>query len=382
MFTMRNALCGIVVKAAYLPLLTIAFVNAAQAAPTAVTAHAIGSIAAAPPMNAPRAAHTATTLRDGRVLIAGGFMEKGSIKGAEIYDPAKNAFISLAPMIVPRHSHTATLLSNGRVLIVGGYGEGADVLSSAEVFDPVTNTFSLAATLMTARAGHTAVLLDNGQVLMAGGVSAGWMFLASAELYDPVTHRFVAAASMTTSRESHVAVRLHDGRVLVTGGHTGARRKLTILASSEIYDPRTDRFSRQGDMHSRRHKHDAVRLVDGSVLVTGGADERDDRGQYRSTERYDPKSGRFSHGPDMRFSRFKHAGSTQLLPSGSVLIGGGAPKAELFNGTSSTFVQVPGEVSLAGQFSAVAMLLNGTVLITGGYGNGGSRSSAWLYRPE
>src|SRR5262249_21339056 len=45
---------------------------------------------------AARAAHTATLLPDGRVLIAGGFREEGTseiaIASAEIFDPSSNSF--------------------------------------------------------------------------------------------------------------------------------------------------------------------------------------------------------------------------------------------------------------------------------------------------
>jgi hypothetical protein len=37
-------------------------------------------------------------------------------------------------------------------------------------------------------------------------------------------------------------------------------------------------------MNIRRHKHDAILLRDGRVLITGGTDERDSRGVYASTE--------------------------------------------------------------------------------------------------
>jgi hypothetical protein len=43
-----------------------------------------------------------------------------------------------------------------------------------------------------------------------------------------------------------------------------------------------------------RHKHAAATLADGRVLITGGSDVRDDRGQYRDAEIYDPQSERFS----------------------------------------------------------------------------------------
>src|SRR5262245_48858735 len=86
-------------------------------------------------MSAGRAAHTATALPDGRVLVAGGFAQENSAKGAEVYQPGTGRFSPLPPMITSRHSHTATLLRDGRVLIAGGYGEGTTTLATAELFN-------------------------------------------------------------------------------------------------------------------------------------------------------------------------------------------------------------------------------------------------------
>jgi hypothetical protein len=285
-------------------------------------------------------------------------------------------------MKVTRHSHTATLLTDGRVLIAGGYGEGTTTLGTAEIFDPATNSFTSTGSLQAARADHIAVPLQDGKVLFAGGLGPGWTFLSSAELYDPATGRFSPAGSMTVARESHVGVRLLDGRVLIVGGHRGRRADIVIYASAEVYDPATGVFIRVGDMRIPRHKHDAVVLTDGQVLITGGSDERDDRGVFASSELFDPTTGTFTAGPVMRLGRYKHAGTSVLLPSGLVLIAGGAPQAETYDPRNRRFSLVGGEARMAGQFSAVAQLKAGGALITGGYGNGGGpRASAWLYRP-
>lgn len=334
-------------------------------------------------MSVARAVHTATALSDGRVLIVGGFTnEANAAQGAEAFDVRTVRFTQLPRMVTLRHSHTATLLPNGRVLIAGGYTAGTLTTTSAELFDPSTNTFTATGSLVASRAGHVAVLLKNGKVLIAGGIGPEWSFLASAEVYDPATGQFTATGAMSESRESHVAVRLDDGRVLIAGGHSGRRADIKLHSSAEVYDVATGTFKRTGDMRVRRHKHDAILLRDGRVLVTGGADERDGAGVYNSTEIFDAKSGTFSVGPAMKLGRYKHNGSATLLKGGGVLLGGGAPQAETFNPVSDTFELVNGDARMAGQFSAVAPLSDGRALITGGYGNGaGPRASAWVYRP-
>lgn len=342
-----------------------------------------GGVQSAAPMSAARAAHSATTLADGRVLVVGGFTnDANAAVGAEVYLPSSARFSALPRMVTLRHSHSATLLPDGRVLIAGGYAAGNSYSANAEIFDPKTNTFVPTGSLRTARAGHAAVLLANGKVLIAGGVGTGWSFLESAELYDPATGAFAPTDNMSVARESHVAVKLNDGRVLVVGGHRDRRADIKIYASAEMFDPATNRFTRVGDMRVRRHKHDAVLLPDGRVMVTGGSDERDDRGAYRSTEFFDAKTNTFTMGPTLTRARYKHQGSSIVLPSGDVLIAGGAKVAERYDAATGRFAEVPTSSPLAGQFAAAAPLAGGKVLITGGYGNGrGPQALSWVYRP-
>ncbi len=101
-----------------------------------------------------------------------------------------------------RSSHTATALASGKVLVAGGYsGEPQSDLATgtAEMYDPAVGTWQPTGSLVTARLSHTATVLRNGKVLVAGGVKAGGGFspdLASAELYDPATGRWTATGAM------------------------------------------------------------------------------------------------------------------------------------------------------------------------------------------
>jgi hypothetical protein len=342
-----------------------------------------GVLETAASMSSIRAVHTATPLPEGQVLIAGGYTGRNNAAaGAEIYDADAGTFAAAGAMGTPRYGHTATLLSDGKVLLAGGWDSRGEYLSSTEIYDPQSGAFEAAAAMTQPRAGHVAVPLDDGRVLLAGGVSTGWTFLASAELYDPATREFTSTGSMTVPRENHAAARMPDGRVLVSGGHTGRGRAVTIHDGAEIYDPASGTFSSTGSMGIRRHKHDAVLLPDGRVLVTGGSDERDANGLYSSAELYDPATAVFTATGAMNVPRYKHERSSVVLQNGLVLVAGGAARAEVYDPRTGTFSVVGGTARMPGQYPAIAVLSDGRVLITGGYGSDiRPRSEAWLYRP-
>ena len=89
-------------------------------------------------------------------------------------------------MITPRLGHTATLLRDGRVLIVGGRvhgGADSPLLPEAELYDPVAGRWAATREMIQARSGHSATLLPDGRVLVSSGASSEDE--AAAELYQP-----------------------------------------------------------------------------------------------------------------------------------------------------------------------------------------------------
>jgi hypothetical protein len=213
------------------------------------------------------------------------------LTSAELYDPATGTFSRTGSMNVPRVNHTATSLRDGRVLIVGAGDEGYDSLRSAELYDPATGTFSPTGSMKSRRWGHTATLLQDGRVLIAGGKSPKESTYASVELYNPSSGTFTSTGSMQTSRRSHTATLLPDGRVLVTGGleqnDIGIPGK--TLSSTELYDPGTGKFTPNGSMGDRRDGQTATLLDDGRVLIAGGSYIGDAGGvRLTSAELYQP----------------------------------------------------------------------------------------------
>jgi Galactose oxidase, central domain len=345
--------------------------------PRAAGAHRVGDL------DQPRAAHTATTLADGRVLVAGGFgADEGEVwASTEVFDRAAGRFRSGPTMLAARQSHTATRLRDGRVLIAGGYGADGRTMASAELFDPATRRFAATGRMAVARAGQAAVLLRDGTVLVAGGEASLSRTLASAEIYDPATGRFVATGAMSVARTSHTATVLPDGRVLVAGGHRGRRRALRVLRGAELYDPATGAFTPTGALRARRHKHDAVTLADGRVLVIAGADERDDLGAYHSAEIYDPRNGAFAPTGALAQARYKLQGTSIALMGDTALVTAGAARPELFDARGRRFRALPGSFGAAHLFAAAAPVGRGA-LVTGGYTTAGAATAdAWLVTP-
>jgi N-acetylneuraminic acid mutarotase len=195
-------------------------------------------------MSVARGLHTATLLPDGRVLVAGGSSKTYGTKGvvtaaAEIYDPATDAWHTVAPMAVKRYVHSAAILPDGRVLVAGGWsytGSTDPSLSTAEIFDPASNSWSATASMAGGRAEYRLAILRDGRVLVAGGVTPNYKTIATAEIYDPETGSWSATGKLAVAVMWPVLAVLPDGRVLVAGGamDTQARHMTNTCA---IYTP-------------------------------------------------------------------------------------------------------------------------------------------------
>jgi hypothetical protein len=241
-------------------------------------------------MAAARRFHTATLLENGKVLIAGGAQAIGPYNVLnnidETYDPHTETFTPVTEnMTTRRRSHAATRLRNGKVLITGGWYTWGGAADIAEIYSPAGNSFApLANAMQSGRYYHTATLLANGKTLLTGG-NDGTTSLDTAELYDPESGVFTyTSGKMTMAREQHAATLLSDGTVLITGGRNGSG----ILSSAELYDPDADTFSSTtGNMTILRYQQTSTMLNDGRVLITGGGSAG---GYTASSELFNPSA--------------------------------------------------------------------------------------------
>ncbi len=198
----------------------------------------------------------AAPLPNGQVLIAGGDTgETGAPLSTELFDPANDTFTALpasgsTELDTFRDGAVAAPLPDGQVLIAGGQN-GGGTLRSAELFNPADDTFTAlpasgSTELQTPRASAVAAPLPDGQVLIAGGQNVNTP-LQSAELFNPANDTFTALAGsgteLQTARALAVAAPLPNGQVLIAGGNNGSG----VLQSAELYSSAPQAAAAGGD---------------------------------------------------------------------------------------------------------------------------------------
>jgi hypothetical protein len=327
--------------------------------PTPSPTPRVGRFVAATSMTTVRSDATATLLSDGRVLIAGGTAKGKPLATAEIYDSRTGAFTATGSMSEPRAGHTATLLSDGRVLIAGGSGD-----KSVEIYNPGTEKFSRTDSMFNSPIFQTTTLLNDGRVLIAGGGNGGG-YSSRGQTYNPSRGRWSGTRPLNDARENATATTLQDGRVLIAGGDRGITGpNPLVLASAEIFNPSTGQFTQTGSMADPRSHFTATLLLNGRVLVVGGDSLTSTTGLLATAEIYDPGTGKWTATGSMTFGRSDFTAT--LLSDGRVLIAGcGDNSAELYSPATGTF-RMAAPMLLPRELQTATLLKDSRVLIAGG----------------
>lgn len=293
-----------------------------------------GVFAASGTLTDARAEHVAARLNDGRVLVAGGTNDKAYLGSAEIYDPKKPAAAAWSKakdMFEHRAwGHAAVTLKNGRVLVTGGF-VSSDSTSSVTLYDPTQDKWlTPAAQMNVARRGHTMTLLQNGKVVIAGGVKQGtnmWSYETTdtVEVYDPSSGTFTLAQDkMAKGRTGHTATLMKDGRVLIVGGvcwDGKVKACANAQQKDDIFDPvsgKLTHIAHPGSAGGLPSAHISVLLDDGRVMVAGSNDDS----TADTVVAFAPGGGGiWDTLPAMKIGRW--SATATKLKDGSVLVVGG-----------------------------------------------------------
>ncbi|MDH5527575.1 MAG: PKD domain-containing protein [Nitrospirota bacterium] len=176
----------------------------------------------------PRVAHAAVALPDGRVLIVGGqdpTDPTGATASAEVFDPFTRSSVEVQNLLPARTHLTLNAVYDPitvgtNIFAVGGKNSKSGAMPWVEQFAGISFNRP-GASLLSPRYRHRAVeLAGNKGLLIVGGYSSGNLAVGSAEILSPDGRGSVSAGgSMRVPRSSgHAATRLLDGSVLITGG--------------------------------------------------------------------------------------------------------------------------------------------------------------------
>lgn len=190
---------------------------------------------------------------------------------------------------------SSVVTSDGLTVFLGRFDlQSGQPLNQVLVFNPKANRWAEGSPIPTQGTGYSLVALSDGSVLLAGGgVSgpgglpaaggggpAGGGLLATTWLYNPALDKWTRAGNLNVARSGASAVLLSDGKVLIAGGTIplatptqlpdGTTDWFAFSNSAEVFDPRTDSWSVVGSMHVARGGMALLQLPNGRALAAGG----------------------------------------------------------------------------------------------------------------
>lgn len=220
--------------------------------------------------------------------------------------------------------------------------------------------FKTTGSMNVARDGQTATLLANGEVLVAGGENNTAGFLASSEVFNPATGKWTLAGNLSIARFDHSAVRLNNGEVLVAGGlNPNVCCQVAALATAELFNPATGEWTPTGSMSTGRMNFVLIVLQDGQVLAAGGNNTTTTYPGLLSAELFNPATGTWT--PTGSVNAGPVGSAAVLLPNGQVFVVG---NHELYDPTSGTWSTTTSPVpSSGGTVVFDTLLLSGEVWV-------------------
>lgn len=167
----------------------------------------------------PRAAHAAAVL-GGRLYVAGGANDSGSLRSLEVYDFARRRWSTGPSFPGPARNHAAGVASGGWFYVLGG--RDRDNLAVAERFSPRRRAWRQLPEMGVARSGIAAVRLGDGRLVAFGGedLAAGGGTIAEAELFDPSARRWRRLPDLRTPRHGLGGAALGRRVFAIEGGPT------------------------------------------------------------------------------------------------------------------------------------------------------------------
>jgi len=225
---------------------------------------------------------------------------RGPLNTAEMFDTWHGRWVSCQSMPTRRAGSAAAILPDSRIIVVGGYNErgiAEGLLASCDVYDPFRQCWaqpgesSAAAPLARARWGHGCALLG-GKVYVVGGCSlqpdaqpreAFMETLRCCEVYDPQDNRWSPCCPLQIARSGSRVVALGGERYLAAiGGCDDVFGRAETQPTVELYDSASGQWSLlDSRLRFPRTTAAVAAMDDRRLLVVGGAPSLSSAEVYR-----------------------------------------------------------------------------------------------------
>jgi hypothetical protein len=208
-------------------------------------------------------------------------------------------------------------------------------------------------------------VLQDGRVLVAGGTTvpdSAMDALASAEIYTRMNDSVTSAPGMMTApRIQNAAVTLLDGKVLVVGGagwSAGVSSTNTPSVSADLFDPTSGTFAATAHpLTTARAGIRAALAWDGRVVITSGGDA--------TADIYDPVADTFTNVPLLAMHTY---GFMVRMRDGRIMLGagdGGQTSVEIFDPAQNKFFMAP-SLNQGRSMLTAHTLPDGRIMVIGG----------------
>ena len=234
---------------------------------------------------------------DGHIYVVGGYpASRFVVNTVQVYDIATDAWQYTTPLPAPLH-HTMAAGVNGKLYVIGGETAGSGATNGAQPgafqgfvdtvyeYDPGNPGWVKKAPMPTARGGGAVAVLDN-KIYVVGGRPPGGADFA---VYDPARDAWTKLTNLPTPR-NHLAAGAIDGKIYVAGGRFGGNVGSEMTNRLEVFDPKANTWERKADMPTVRAGVNGI-AARGCLYVFGGeGNDRQHNGVFEEMELYNPKT--------------------------------------------------------------------------------------------
>ena len=265
---------------------------------------------------------------DGKIYVVGGYPStRESVDTVQVYDVAADKWELTTPYPTTIN-HASAVALDGLLYVIGGQTnaggrrERSRYTDAVHAYDPKTRQWTPRAPMPTKRSAMAHDIID-GKLYVAGGRPPRGHDFA---VYDPKADKWTTLPALPTQR-NHMAAAAIDGKLYVVGGRFGGGFRSEITAALEVYDPATNQWTTRRPMSEARGGHNGI-LVKGCFHTFGGEHPTaGPSGVFPHHEVYNPKTDTWTRLPDMPIPVHGVTGLVYLdgwihLPGGGIRRGG------------------------------------------------------------